>query len=84
MLDEEQVLLLVQEDKRYLDEEDQNRSWSQKRFTWNNRRRRQTLGLDPLPQQILPGIIMIGSSPLSTRSLLLQVHTPRLPQGFQR
>ncbi|OBZ78038.1 hypothetical protein A0H81_01843 [Grifola frondosa] len=61
------VLLLVQEDKRHLEDSDpepQLIAGAIAAFTANNRWRLQTLGLSPLPSKLMAGITMKGTAPI--------------------
>jgi|SRR5712671_747800 len=66
ILDDSDILLLVQEDKRYLDGSDpepQLIAEATAAFYSNNLTRKQTLGQPPLANRVFPGIIMKGTSP---------------------
>lgn len=61
------LLLLLQEDKGYLQPSDPEAELIGKAiaaFQANNYRRRQVFGQDPLTQEVMPGITLAGSSPI--------------------
>ncbi|KAN0139599.1 hypothetical protein V8E53_002628 [Lactarius tabidus] len=67
IMDQNQMLLLVQEDKRYLDDtnpEPQLIAEAIAAFNENNRIRQDILHMVPLDFKIMPGIIMKGTSPV--------------------
>jgi hypothetical protein len=64
--DNDEILLLVQEDKRHLENSDPEPLLFAKAiaaFAANNRTRQRTLGLAPLPSKIMAVITMTGTSP---------------------
>ncbi|KAJ3510103.1 hypothetical protein NLJ89_g4865 [Agrocybe chaxingu] len=67
LIDEEETVLLVQEDRRYMAPEDPEAQLIVEAiaaFTANNRTRVQTLGLPPLPSKVIADITMTGTSPV--------------------
>ncbi|KAI6103498.1 hypothetical protein F5141DRAFT_210462 [Pisolithus sp. B1] len=69
LIDEDEIILLVQEDKRHLSEtegdpEPQLIAEAIAAFALNNRRRVLTLDLPALPSKVLAGITMMGTSPI--------------------
>jgi hypothetical protein len=66
ILDDFQILLLVQEDKRHLeatDPEPQLIAEAIAAFSANNQTRKQALGMAPLTSKVMAGITMTGTSP---------------------
>ncbi|CAA7268321.1 unnamed protein product [Cyclocybe aegerita] len=67
LIDEEEIVILVQEDRRYIAPEDPEAQLIAEAiaaFTANNRTRVQILGLPPLPSKVIAGITMTGTSPI--------------------
>ncbi|CAA7265480.1 unnamed protein product [Cyclocybe aegerita] len=67
LIDEEEILLLVQEDRQYMAPEDpkaQLIAGAIAAFATTNRTRVYTLGLPPLPSKDIAGITMTGTSPV--------------------
>jgi hypothetical protein len=66
LLDEQQIVLLVQEDKCHIKTEDPNAQLIAEAiaaFQVNNRRRQMTFGHRPLDHKLIPGIAMVGTMP---------------------
>ncbi|KAF9479936.1 hypothetical protein BDN70DRAFT_806160, partial [Pholiota conissans] len=67
LIDEDDIILLVQEDKPYMSTEDPVAQLIAKAiaaFATNNRTRVDILGLPPLTSKVIPGITMTGASPV--------------------
>ena len=67
LIDDNEILLLVQEDKRHMegsDPEPQLIAEAIAAFSANNRTRQQTLALDPIPSKLMAGITMKGTAPI--------------------
>jgi hypothetical protein len=67
LIDEEEIVLRVQEDKRHMGPEDPEAQLIAEAiaaFTTNNRTRVHTLGLPPPPSKVIAGITMSGTSPV--------------------
>jgi len=88
ILDDNEILLLVQEDKRHMDSsnpEAQLIAEAIAAFDSNNYTRERTLGLTPLQSKIIPGITMKGTAPTFykipvTTTLVNAVATGTYPQ----
>lgn len=66
ILDDNDILLLIQEDKRHLDNSDPEAQLIAEAiaaFYANNQTRMRTLGLPILPSKLIPGITMKGTAP---------------------
>ncbi|KAK0468586.1 hypothetical protein IW261DRAFT_1372952 [Armillaria novae-zelandiae] len=67
IVDSTEILLLIQEDKRHMEEKDpepQLIAEAIAAFQANNDKRTRILAQDPIAHKILPGIIMTGTSPV--------------------
>ncbi|KAF8905180.1 hypothetical protein CPB84DRAFT_1676753 [Gymnopilus junonius] len=67
LIDGDEIILLVQEDKRYMAPEDPQAQLIAEAiaaFTANNRTREQILGIPPLQSKVIAGITMTGTSPV--------------------
>jgi hypothetical protein len=65
--DDDNIVLLIQEDKCHLfleDPQPQLVAEAIAAFTLNNQKREQTLGLPPLPSKVIAGITLKGTSPI--------------------
>lgn len=66
IVDSDDILLLTQEDKRHKEQKDpepQLIAEAIAAFQANNNRRTRVLGQDPIKAKVVPGIILVGSSP---------------------